>query len=64
MSPKSWRPLLEFMQNMYDRAGKGTKQVVSYIQLANYRGGGPDQQRSFQSWRNALRHQVTLLDPD
>lgn len=56
-------PLHDFMEKIYERAGKRTKLAVSRYKLSNF-GWGNTELRAFEACKQALANQVTLSHRD
>ena len=57
------RPLMEFLERVYTRAGKRTRTAAARIQLSDL-GWSQTELEAFNNCKNAVAHQVTLSHPD
>ena len=57
------RPLLDFLERVYTRAGKRTRTAAARVRLTDL-GWSQTEQDAFNNCKNAVAHQVTLSHPD
>lgn len=60
---KNQSPLQDFLENIYNAAGKRTKRGVARLLMKNL-GWSDMETASLIAWKHALEHQVTVVHPD